>query len=93
MIQISHTTIAEWSAEKARKTVHEDVLSFVTTVELVPLRARLAKSARYRRYSITPRPGSGAAHRYSGWPYGDAAYGAPSGRCLLAAASPKAHGL
>jgi len=44
MLQTSHTTIAELSAEEARKTVHEDVLSFVTTAELVPLSSALGQA-------------------------------------------------
>jgi len=94
MIQTSHTTIAELSAEEARKTVHENVLSFVTTAELVPLSSAVGQARALQVLShYSYRPGSGAAHRHSGWQYGDTAYGAPSGQCPLAAASPKAHGL
>jgi hypothetical protein len=72
MIQISHTTIAEWSAEKARKTVHEDVLSFVTTAELVPLSSVVGQARALQALShYSYQPGSGAAHWHSGGQYRD----------------------
>ena len=39
MVQTSHPTVVELSAQEARKTVHTDVLSFTTTADLAPLDA------------------------------------------------------
>jgi predicted ATP-dependent protease len=60
MIQTSHATISELSAQETRKTVHADMLSFATTADLAPLNTLVGQERAVQALQVglgMPQPG------------------------------------